>query len=114
MKRLFLPAFLFLLYAPCHAQFTIAKMVGKNADEYKLGYGLFSFIGFYLNEEENKSICLELMDLVSFVNKEGGSFLLIQTAKGIYLLNLVIKMFSVSASELIQVRCSVRHTGMIV
>src|SRR4030095_15730485 len=54
---------------------SLTKMVGKNANKYKLGYDLFAFYDFPLNSEGNfKSIRLELMDLAYFPGKDGNGF----------------------------------------
>jgi len=53
-----------------HAQLSVSKMIGKNSDKYKLGYGLFSFWDFPLNEYGNRSIRLELMDFAYFPGKK--------------------------------------------
>jgi hypothetical protein len=91
MKKLLLLFFLFLLYSSLDAQLSIAKLVGKNANNFKLGYGLFSFWDFHLNDQENKSIRLELMDIVVFPGKGGGSFFTNTTGKGYFSLKLGYK-----------------------
>ncbi|HWI89977.1 MAG TPA: hypothetical protein VNT20_01830 [Flavisolibacter sp.] len=57
-----------------HAQLAVTKLVGKNADKYKLGYGLFTFFEFPLKSTENQSIRLELMDLAFYPGKDGNFF----------------------------------------
>jgi hypothetical protein len=52
------------------AQLQMAKVVGKNADKYKLGYGAFAYYDFPLNEEGNQSARLELLDLAYFPAKD--------------------------------------------
>jgi hypothetical protein len=71
MKKLVILFFLFLvLSSSLKAQLSITKMIGKNADKYKLGYCVFAFYDFPLTEEGNRSLRLELMDLAFFPGKE--------------------------------------------
>lgn len=49
-----------------HAQLSVAKIVGKGANQSKMGFGLFAFYDFPISEYGNSSIRLELMDLVYF------------------------------------------------
>ena len=73
MKKIFLFVILFSsLNTTSHAQLSLTKAVGKNADKYRLRYDLFSFISFPLNSE-NQSIRLELIDFAYFPGKTGGS-----------------------------------------
>ena len=74
MKKLFL----FLLFsviaaAGLSAQLVVSKMLGKNSDKYKLGYGVFSFLDFPLNQDGNRSIRVELMDFAYFPGKEDNT-----------------------------------------
>ena len=62
-----------IISAQAHAQLSLTKMVGKNADKYKLGYCVFAYYDFPLTEEGNKSIRLELMDLAYFPSKIGDN-----------------------------------------
>lgn len=54
------------------AQLMISKVVGKNADKYKLGYGIFSFYDFPVGEVGNNSVRLELFDAAVFPSKSQG------------------------------------------
>ncbi|MEP7373933.1 MAG: hypothetical protein ABI675_11125 [Chitinophagaceae bacterium] len=70
--------FLFLLVAvfvtaSVSAQLAVAKMVGKNADKYKLGFGVFGYYDFPVNEIGNNSIRIELLDLAYFSGKRPDS-----------------------------------------
>lgn len=82
MKKFLFFSIVFLSGASLNAQISIGKLVGKNASNYKLGYGLFTFFDFPLNEDGNKSIRLELMDIAFFPGKEGGSFFTNPNGKG--------------------------------
>lgn len=69
MKKLMLSlGFACLCSLASHAQVMVAKIVGKDASKYGLGYGLFSFIDIPL-AAENQSFRIELMDLVLFPSK---------------------------------------------
>ncbi|MFL5739890.1 MAG: hypothetical protein ACJ75B_06705 [Flavisolibacter sp.] len=75
MKRFILLFSLLILVHTLQAQITVSKLIGKNSESYKLGYGLFSFFEFPLNSEGNyKSIRLELMDFVYYPGKDGNFF----------------------------------------
>lgn len=54
------------------AQLSIAKVVGKNADKFKIGYCVFSYYDFPIGEIGNNSIRIELMDLAVFPSKNKG------------------------------------------
>lgn len=54
-------------------QVTVAKLLGKDASTYGVGYGLFAFYDFTVNDDKN-SIRLELMDIVLFGSKGGDVF----------------------------------------
>lgn len=74
MKKIVLLLSIACIFASTsYAQLSLTKMVGKNADKYRMGYDLFSFISFPLNNE-NQIIRLELMDLAYYAGKTGGSF----------------------------------------
>ena len=108
MKNIvFLVIVFFTSFSPTHAQFSINKMVGKNASNHRFGYGLFAFYDFYLGGSENRSVRLELLDFVvfplddgepRFVTPNGRAFLSIrlgykhilsETKTGFYLLPTV-------------------------
>lgn len=75
MKKIFSALLLATIaFTSTNAQLSIAKLVGKNANKYKFGYGLFSFYDFPINSTENQSVRLELMDLVFFPGKDGNVF----------------------------------------
>jgi hypothetical protein len=70
--------FLFLLVAVFAAasvsgQLAVAKIVGKNADKYKLGFGIFGYYDFPVNEIGNNSVRIELLDFVYFPGKRPDS-----------------------------------------
>ncbi|HVG16200.1 MAG TPA: hypothetical protein VM935_14615 [Chitinophagaceae bacterium] len=69
MKKILLSLLcLTLISIATHAQFTVAKLVGKDSDKYGTGYGLFSYIDVPL-AQENQSFRLELMDFAFFPTK---------------------------------------------
>jgi hypothetical protein len=53
-----------------HSQVMVSKLVGKNSENSKLGYGVFLFYDFPLNDEGNRSIRLELLDFAYFPKKD--------------------------------------------
>lgn len=57
-----------LLSSHTNAQLMVSKLVGKDAANYGLGYGLFSYLDFPL-ANENQSFRIELMDLAFFPSK---------------------------------------------
>ena len=59
----------------------VAKMVGKDAAKYGLGYGLFSYLDIPL-ANENQSFRIELMDLAFFPTKGENFFTSTAGAKG--------------------------------
>ena len=69
MKKIILTlSFIYLFSYASQAQLMVAKMVGKDAANYDLGYGLFSYIDIPL-ANENQSFRIELMDLALFPTK---------------------------------------------
>ncbi len=71
MKKILLfSVVLAFIASSIHAQLSVTKMIGKNSDQYKLGYCLFTFWDFPLTDGGNRSIRLELMDLAYFPGKE--------------------------------------------
>jgi hypothetical protein len=69
MKQRILLLFFCGLSVAAHSQLALSKMVGKNSDKVKLGYGFFSYYDIPLNEERNKSFRIELLDLAFFPAK---------------------------------------------
>lgn len=59
----------------------VAKMVGKDAADYGLGYGLFSYLDIPL-ASENQSFRIELMDLAIFPSKGENLFTSTADTKG--------------------------------
>lgn len=57
---------------PALAQLSVAKIVGKNADKFNIGYGVFSYYDFPVGEFGNNSVRIELLDLVVFPSKNQG------------------------------------------
>jgi hypothetical protein len=69
-NRLWLLAVLTILSSSAYSQIAVAKIVGKNASKYKLGYGLFTYYDVPLTEEGNSSFRVELLDGAYFAAKE--------------------------------------------
>jgi len=70
MKKVFLFFLLTaMLSSSLHAQLALVKMVGKNADKSKIGFGAFGFYDFPLNDIGNNSIRLEILDAAYFPPK---------------------------------------------
>lgn len=56
------------------AQLALVKRVGKGSGDAKTGYGVFAFYEIPLQQSENKSLRLELLDLAYFPKKaEAGA-----------------------------------------
>ena len=71
MKRLFLAAILTgILSIGAHSQLAVVKMVGKNAGNSNIGFGVFAFWDFPLNEIGNRSLMVELFDFSYFEPKD--------------------------------------------
>ena len=71
MKKKFILIFLSVLLASSAcAQLAVAKVVGKNASKYKIGFGIFGYYEIPLNEVGNNSIRLELLDLAYFPSND--------------------------------------------
>ena len=74
MKKIILSLyFVCLLSLASQAQFMVAKLVGKDAAKYGLGYGLFSYLDIPL-ANGNQSFRVELMDLAFFPTKGENLF----------------------------------------
>src|SRR5689334_19388077 len=70
MKKFFISIFLMtIISCALHAQLAVVKMVGKNADKSKLGFGAFGFWDVPLNDIGNRSLRIELFDLAYFPPK---------------------------------------------
>lgn len=75
MKKIFALLLLSFLFSSVHAQLMATKLIGKNSDRYKLGYGIFSFYDFPLKSEGYyKSVRLELFDFAYYPGKDGNFF----------------------------------------
>jgi hypothetical protein len=61
---------LILFSVSARSQLMVTKLVGKNADKVKLGFGAFLTYDFPLNEMGNRSIRLELLDFGYFGGKD--------------------------------------------
>ena len=69
-KELFLFLFFIGTFSPSlHSQIAILKMVGKNANNHKLGFGIFAYYDIPLNEVGNQSLMIELLDFAYFPGK---------------------------------------------
>jgi hypothetical protein len=75
MKKIFFLIVAIVFSSSLFAQLSITKMVGKNANKYRLGYDLFCFYEFPLNSEGySKSIRLDILDFAYFPGKDGNGF----------------------------------------
>ncbi len=68
-KIFFLLAAVFLSFS-LHAQLSLTKAVGKNADRFKLGYGVFTYFDFPVNDAGTQSLRLELLDFAFYPAKD--------------------------------------------
>lgn len=74
MKKIFLSLCLACLFsAVSHGQLMVSKLVGKDAKNYGVGFGLFAFLDIPL-ARENQSFRIELVDLAYFPTKGDGFF----------------------------------------
>lgn len=58
-----------LLSAGTHSQLMVSKLIGKNANNAKLGYGTFTFLDFPLKNADNQSIRIEILDFAYYPQK---------------------------------------------
>ncbi len=58
-----------ILSSSLYSQIAVAKLVGKDAGNYKLGYGLFAYYDIPINEMGNRSFRIELIDVAYFPSK---------------------------------------------
>lgn len=71
MKKFFFLIFLdVIISSSLHSQLAVLKMVGKNANNYSAGIGVFAWYDIPLNEAGNKSFMLEILDLGYFIAKK--------------------------------------------
>lgn len=71
MKLKFISLFAFLLIgSSVFSQISVLKTIGKDADKYKLGWGVFLYYSIPLNEVGNQSLMLELLDFGYFSPKD--------------------------------------------
>lgn len=73
--------FITLFSVASYAQLMVAKLVGKDAANYGLGYGLFTYLDIPL-ANDNQSFRIELMDLAFFPTKGENFFTSTADAKG--------------------------------
>lgn len=52
-----------------YSQLAVAKMIGKNSKNSKLGYGLFAYWDIPVNDIGNRSVMIELVDVAYFPRK---------------------------------------------
>lgn len=71
-KNLIVTGICILFAVAGQSQLMVSKLVGKDADKYGLGYGLFTYLDFPL-ANENQSFRVELIDIAFFPAK-GESF----------------------------------------
>jgi hypothetical protein len=68
-KTILISLFFFLISYAARSQLMVTKLIGKNASESKLGYGIFAFYDFPLKNTENQTIRLELLDFGFYPSK---------------------------------------------
>jgi hypothetical protein len=61
---------IFLCSFAAHSQLMVSKLVGKNSENTTIGFGVFAFYDFPMNDEETRSIRLELLDFAYFPKKD--------------------------------------------
>lgn len=80
-KVIFFALLLCMLALSSNAQLMVSKMIGKDASKYGMGYGLFTYLDFPLNNG-NQSIRIELADFAFFPTKGENFFMSTADAKG--------------------------------
>jgi hypothetical protein len=82
LKKICVSLCLIVLFSTAaHAQIMVSKMVGKDAEKYGLGYGLFTYIDIPLTNE-NQSFRIELLDMALFPTKGENLFTSTADMKG--------------------------------
>jgi hypothetical protein len=66
MKKVLLAAIFSIIISASYAQLMISKLVGKHSNNSKIGYGTFAYFDVPLNDEQNTSFRLEILDLALF------------------------------------------------
>ena len=66
MRKFVFIGMICLISVSVSGQFSVMKMVGKNAQEHQAGFGFFYFFDIYSNELSNKSLILEAFDMGDF------------------------------------------------
>ena len=66
MKKILLIVFLSIGMSSSYAQLMVSKLIGKYSNNSKVGYGTFAYFDWPLNEEQNSSFRLEILDLALF------------------------------------------------
>jgi hypothetical protein len=69
MRRIVLTLFVLSLCAAADAQLALAKRVGKGSENAKTGFGAFAYYDIPLQQSENKSLRIEILDLAFFPTK---------------------------------------------
>jgi hypothetical protein len=72
LKKLFLFHAALFLFIFLSGQVSIIKIVGKNADGYNPGTGIFYSFDLPVNPEENNSVTIELFDFANFYVKNNS------------------------------------------
>src|SRR5688500_11531766 len=72
-KATFCIVMLILCSITSQAQISVAKIIGKDADKFGLGYGMFTYFDIPLRNE-NQSVRLELVDFTIFPTKGENLF----------------------------------------
>jgi hypothetical protein len=70
MKAALLTLSLFFCSLAADAQLALTKRVGKGSDASKTGFGVFAYYDIPLQQSENRSLRIELLDLAFFPKKE--------------------------------------------
>ena len=72
LKKLFLFQAAMILFIFLSGQVSVIKIVGKNADGYKPGTGIFYSFDLPVNQLENNSVAIELFDFANFYVKNNS------------------------------------------
>ena len=70
MKRFSALLIALICFSELSAQLAISRIFGKNATRSKLGFEVFAFYEFHLDDRETRSIRLELLDFAYYPGKE--------------------------------------------
>jgi hypothetical protein len=73
-NKISLIAIAILFSCTAHSQLAVLKMIGKNSENYKMGYGFFTYYDWPVDEAGTQSLRIELLDLGFFPAKDKNRY----------------------------------------